>query len=145
MELYDPISNVNPALLGHDKHDNIVSMTDVWKTYITQVKQDFCVRVKEFKQQLIKYMIVVGFKIKFIKNDKTRVTAVCAKRAAVGCAWRIHASVCKLNGNFYVRTFNNVHTCGGNITASKSAMLTSRIVALIMTNMIKVGLDLACT
>ncbi|KAM7517785.1 hypothetical protein LguiB_016747 [Lonicera macranthoides] len=33
MEICDPISNVNPALLGHDKHDNIISMIDVWKKY----------------------------------------------------------------------------------------------------------------
>ncbi|KAM7529769.1 hypothetical protein LguiB_033179 [Lonicera macranthoides] len=137
MELCDPISNANRLLLGYDERDNIVSMKDVWKTYITQVKQVFYGGAKEFRQQLIKYTIAVGFRIKFIKNDKARVTAVCAKRVSNGCPWRIHASVSKLNGNFYVRTFNNVHNCGGNITASRGAMVNSRIVALIMTDMIR--------
>ena len=52
MELSDTLNDVNPALLGDDRVEQVVSLTNLWKTYITEVKQVFYDGVKEFRQQL---------------------------------------------------------------------------------------------
>lgn len=54
-----PLSEVDPGLLGDVSVENVVSMTDLWKTYIIKVKQVFYSGAKEFRQQLTKYVIVV--------------------------------------------------------------------------------------
>ena len=116
MELDGPISDFNPVLVGDEVVEQIVSITDGWRKYIKHIKQVFYGGRKEFRRKLIKFAIGMGFKLKFVNNDKNRLTTICAKKRTKGCQWRIHASVNKVNGNLYIITFNSLHTCGGNVT-----------------------------
>lgn len=69
------------------------------------------------------FVIQEGFEIKKIKNEKSRVTAICASD---GCCWRIHASP-TLDGKTYkIKTYNHVHSCIGisknsNVTYNPNA------------------------
>ncbi|XP_021832752.1 uncharacterized protein LOC110772604 [Prunus avium] len=48
--------------------------------------------VCEFRDKLAKYSVENGFKMKYLKNEPRRVTAVCAKKESNGCEWHVHAA-----------------------------------------------------
>ncbi|KAK1321079.1 hypothetical protein QJS10_CPA03g00714 [Acorus calamus] len=57
--------------------------------------------VEEFRNSLRQHCILHEFGVKYIKNDKFKVTAKCQ---GVDCPWRIHASVIQDNVTFEVKT-----------------------------------------
>ncbi|KAH9781137.1 SWIM-type domain-containing protein [Citrus sinensis] len=66
------------------------------------------VSVYEFRKVLKVFAIRNEFRLKKLKNEKTRVTCVCA---AVGCTWRIHASLNWNKKSFQIKTHCPDHTC----------------------------------
>ena len=55
-----------------------------------------------------------------MKNEKTRVTVCCARKSDTGYGWRLHALLMTHTNGFSIKTFNSVHTCGGDIRAQES-------------------------
>ncbi|CAH9116057.1 unnamed protein product, partial [Cuscuta epithymum] len=66
------------------------------------------VNVNEFRKVLQIFAIRNGFRLKRLKNEKSRVTAKCA---ADGCTWRINASPNWNKRTFQVKTYCFEHTC----------------------------------
>ncbi|KAH9655399.1 SWIM-type domain-containing protein [Citrus sinensis] len=66
------------------------------------------VNVWEFRKMLKVFAIRNGFRLKRLKNEKTRVTRVCA---APNCTWRIHASPNWNRRSFQIKTYCPEHTC----------------------------------
>ncbi|KAK1257387.1 hypothetical protein QJS04_geneDACA023733 [Acorus gramineus] len=64
--------------------------------------------VEEFRNALKQHCILHEFGVKYIKNDKFRVTAKCQ---GVDCPWRIHASVIQDNVTFEMKTLMSDHSC----------------------------------
>jgi hypothetical protein len=90
------------------------------------------VDVNEFRTALRDFVIQEGFEIKRIKNEKARVTAICA---ADGCCWRIHASPTPDGKTYKIKTYNPTHSC---IRTSKNSNATSTWIAKKLENKIKV-------
>ena len=86
---------------------------------------------------MCKFSIEVGFQFKYLKNDKQRVTAVCAFRDENGCQWRIHASNELVNGFFYIRKFEKQHKCGYVVRKSKHPRVNSKLVGELMEEKIR--------
>lgn len=108
-----------------------------WKTYIKSVGQKFEGGVAEFKDKLCKYAIEKGFRLKYIKNDRDRVTAECFMKHAEGCKWRVHAILNRANEFFYIKSLNNEHTCRRRIRNGKSVLMGSKIVSTIVAEQIR--------
>lgn len=95
--------------------------SDEWRHLISGPGQRFCEGAKEFRRALIKYSVQMGFEFRFLKNDTSRVTAVCSK-SGDGCPWRIHAVSelpCK---SFRISTYERNHTCDsvfGNVSRKR--------------------------
>ncbi|XP_039135516.1 uncharacterized protein LOC120272744 [Dioscorea cayenensis subsp. rotundata] len=70
---------------------------------------------RHFKDALSDFAIRCNFNYRFIKNDKERVTVVCA---AEGCQWHIHASQEGNLATFRIKTSHDVHSCGGGISSA---------------------------
>ncbi|KAJ4715347.1 MuDR family transposase [Melia azedarach] len=64
--------------------------------------------VYDFRAVLKVFAIKHGFRLKRIKNEKTRVTCKCA---GDDCEWRIHASPSWDKLSFQIKTFNPIHSC----------------------------------
>ncbi|CAL8169562.1 unnamed protein product [Prunus armeniaca] len=112
-------------------------LSQAWKSYINHVGQKFIGGVIEFREKLCKYAIEKGFKVRYLKNEKERVTAQCSKKVSDGCRWRVHASLCPANGFFYIRSLNNEHTCKGRIRERTSSMMSSKIVSSVLVDQIQ--------
>ncbi|KAK4434150.1 hypothetical protein Salat_0577700 [Sesamum alatum] len=71
--------------------------------------------VQHFKEILTRYSVQEGIKVKKVKNDKQRVTAVCNNSDQ--CTWRLHAST--YGGViFKIKNITGVHTCVRNLKGS---------------------------
>ncbi|XP_020978193.1 uncharacterized protein LOC110271560 [Arachis ipaensis] len=66
------------------------------------------VDVHEFRSVLRDYIIQENFDIIRVKNEKARVTAICASE---GCPWRIHASPSPDGIAFMIKSYEPRHTC----------------------------------
>ncbi|KAM1751061.1 hypothetical protein FF1_009174 [Malus domestica] len=108
-----------------------------WKEYIDHVGQKFEAGATGFRTKLCMYAFAMGFRFAYVKNDKDRVIAECFKKISDGCNWRVYASVCRLNGFFYIKTLNNVHTCTGVNREEKSKMMNAKIVSSILVDQIR--------
>ncbi|XP_052291029.1 uncharacterized protein LOC102621645 [Citrus sinensis] len=64
--------------------------------------------VDEFRNVVKVFAIQNGFRLKRVKNEKSRVTLACA---AVGCTWRVHASPNWNGKHFQIKTFRPEHIC----------------------------------
>ncbi|XP_038719827.1 uncharacterized protein LOC120012476 [Tripterygium wilfordii] len=63
---------------------------------------------KRRKKALKEYSIQHGFDYIFMKNDKWRVTTLCARHYG----WRIHASPTQDKAAFQIKSFISIHNCG---------------------------------
>ncbi|XP_008241210.1 PREDICTED: uncharacterized protein LOC103339655 [Prunus mume] len=102
--------------------------------YITHEGQKFDCRVCEFRDKLAEYAIENGFKMKYLKNEPRRVTAVCDKKESNGCELHVHAVKSNVNGFFYIKNLNNVHSCSGLIHEKRNKATGSRLVSSIVKN-----------
>lgn len=66
------------------------------------------VDVKAFREALQQFVVEGGFDIIRLKNEKSRVTAICA---AKGCTWRIHASPTPDGKTYIIKTYESTHMC----------------------------------
>ncbi|XP_027071866.1 uncharacterized protein [Coffea arabica] len=64
--------------------------------------------VDAFRAALKDYVIQKGFPIMRVKNEKSRVTAICGVE---GCKWRIHASPITDSMTFMIKTYQGERTC----------------------------------
>ncbi|XP_028102732.1 uncharacterized protein LOC114301971 [Camellia sinensis] len=64
--------------------------------------------VNHFRTVLQEFAIERGFKLIKIKNDKKRVTCICASSM---CEWRIHASPLSDGVTYKIKTLGTDHTC----------------------------------
>mgnify|MGYP004713505121 CR=1 FL=1 len=64
--------------------------------------------VDSFRAALKDYVIQKGFPVVRLKNEKTRVTAICG---IDGCKWRIHASPVADSITFMIKSYQPEHTC----------------------------------
>ncbi|XP_027169607.1 uncharacterized protein LOC113769350 [Coffea eugenioides] len=64
--------------------------------------------VDAFRAILKDYVIQKGFPLLRLKNERSRVTAICN---AEGCQWRIHASPVADNITFQIKSYQSQHTC----------------------------------
>ncbi|KAH7863402.1 hypothetical protein Vadar_017045 [Vaccinium darrowii] len=62
---------------------------------------------EQVREAIKEYSIKWGRKIKFNKNDREKVDAVCK----TGCPWHIYASYVKNEGLYRVKTYVNEHDC----------------------------------
>ena len=76
-----------------------------------------------------------GFKPKFVKNSKERITVGCH---VDNCSFRIHAS-CKMKqlDHFLVRKFGPNHTCGGGFRSINSPLIKSNLVKTLILDEIR--------
>ncbi|KAF7826730.1 putative transcription factor interactor and regulator CCHC(Zn) family [Senna tora] len=81
------------------------------------------VDVNEFRNVLRDYIIQENFDIIRIKNEKARVTAICASDS---CPWRIHASPSQDGRTFMIKSYEPLHTC---IRQSEKNNVTSTWIA----------------
>ncbi|KAK1322802.1 hypothetical protein QJS10_CPA02g01268 [Acorus calamus] len=81
--------------------------------------------VDHFRDALKQHCVTNEFEVKYLKNERCRVTATCR----VGkCNWRIHASVLQDGITFEVKTLNEVHTCT-SVNKVGNEMATSKWLA----------------
>ncbi|CAL9026376.1 unnamed protein product [Prunus brigantina] len=67
---------------------------------------------KEVLKKVVQNYAVQGnYHIKFVKNDKRRITAQCKN-----CTWKIHASFMQLEKTLQIKTFIDKHICHRNLT-----------------------------
>ncbi|WOL01873.1 hypothetical protein Cni_G10592 [Canna indica] len=99
-----------------------------WDTMITGVGQVFS-SSKAFRDALHKYAIANSFMYRFIKNDRSRVTAECTVE---DCPWRIHASRSAAKQEFMVKKINDTHTCGKELSKESRRLASQRWVASII-------------
>ncbi|KAM1470892.1 hypothetical protein ACFX11_041543 [Malus domestica] len=64
-------------------------------------------QAKHLKTAIKRYSIYGGYDIDMKKNDRGMVTAVCA----VGCPWRLHASVMQNDTTWQIKVLNDKHIC----------------------------------
>ncbi|CAL2227495.1 unnamed protein product [Prunus armeniaca] len=108
-----------------------------WEGYITHEGQKFEGGVCEFRDKLTKYSIENGFKMKYLKNEPRRVTAVCAKKESNGCEWHVDAVKSNVNGFFYIKNLNNAHSCSGLIREKINKAMGSRLVSSIVKDKVR--------
>lgn len=103
-------------------------ISDDWGKLITGVDQSF-ESIKDFRDLLQKYAIANKFTYKFLKNDGTRVTAVCSTG---DCQWKIQASALSPTHNVLINAFNDEHTCEGKSHTDGNRLANHRWVASII-------------
>lgn len=99
-----------------------------WGNLITGVGQVFS-STKAFRDALHKYAIAHSFMYRFVKNDRSRVTAECTVE---DCPWRIHASRTSPKQNFMIKTINSIHTCGKELSKQSHRLASQRWVASVI-------------
>ncbi|XP_040372885.1 uncharacterized protein LOC112195144 [Rosa chinensis] len=112
-------------------------LTHEWQGFIRHKDQKFEGGVIEFREKLTKFAIETGFLFKYTRNTSSRVIAECAKRYSDGCQWSIRALKNKVNGFFYIKKLDNVHTCKGVLRQQKSKLLGSHVVKSEIANELK--------
>ncbi|CAN6586093.1 unnamed protein product [Malus baccata var. baccata] len=91
-----------------------------------QVFRGGCV---DFRDKLKKFSVECGFDLKYLKNDKNRISAECSRNESDGCLWRVYASKCDINNFFVIRKLHNLHTCKGMIRKKKNKVVGREFVA----------------
>ncbi|XP_052288575.1 uncharacterized protein LOC107177123 [Citrus sinensis] len=95
------------ACIRYEKNAGGFEFNSVGDEIVLRPGQLF-VSVYELRKVLKVFAIRNGFRLKRLKNEKTRVTCVCA---AAGCTWRIHASLNWNKKSFQIKTHCPDHTC----------------------------------
>ena len=78
------------------------------KGQITLERGMLFVNVDAFREALKDYVIQEGFEIVRIRNERSRITAMCADR---GCEWYLHASTNPDKVTFEIKVYDGKHTC----------------------------------
>ena len=110
-------------------------MIELLENKLVEVCQIFD-NVKCFRDALHNYTIAWGFDYKLLKNELQRVKAWCTKE---NCAWQISTTLIGECGTFCIKSFNNVHTCGGGIGTTGHPKASRRWIANIVEDKLKRG------
>lgn len=125
----------------YHKDDNVVErrerLSDFWRNYIKEVGQKFMGGVTEFRTKLQMYAAEMGFEYVLVKNNPVHVTAICSRRVSELCCWRVHASFCKEDGSFSIRTLNNKHSCTGIIRKNSRTVLSSKVIVMLIEHLLR--------
>lgn len=120
-----------------DNSGNKVFLCESWKYYITHIQQRFPGEVSDFRLELGKYCIAIGFEVEFKKNHWSRVTAVCAKADSQDCKWFVHAVLRQSDGSFMIKKLVNEHKCTGHMMGWRSKMVRSKVVASVIADKVQ--------
>nr|XP_028949307.1 uncharacterized protein LOC103425240 [Malus domestica] len=104
-------------------------MSCEWDNYIESEGQVFRGGCVDFRDKLKKFSVECGFDLKYLKNDKNRISAKCSRKESDGCLWRVYASKCDINNFFIIRKLHNLHTCKGMIRKKKNKVVGRQFVA----------------
>ncbi|KAK9291102.1 hypothetical protein L1049_009289 [Liquidambar formosana] len=118
-------------------HEPKILLTASWAQAIREVGQSFEGGVNEFRRALKMYSMEVGFEYDLVKNTKEWVIAICKRRNTNNYMWRVYATLQKINGYFYIRTLNNVHTCGAAVRTTKNSRMSSELVASLIRDKVR--------
>lgn len=129
----------NNMILGNFVSDKMKRkyMSSEWNDYIFRIGQFFTGGAVEFRDKLCKYAVENGFQFRYMKNDKSRITVVCAKKKKESCQWYVHASLRQSNNFFYITKLNNEHTCVCVIRHQRHKRLGSDIVSTIISDKVR--------
>ncbi|KAI8566467.1 hypothetical protein RHMOL_Rhmol02G0043300 [Rhododendron molle] len=94
-----------------------------------EVNQKFEGGAVEFRDKLAKFAIFYGFDFSFAKNETDRVTAFCKD---ADCKWRVHARLDKVSRHFYIRSFDDIHSCGASVLSTKHSRASSSMIGRLM-------------
>ncbi|KAL6547182.1 hypothetical protein OROMI_022903 [Orobanche minor] len=83
----------------------------------------------EFRTELIKYATHLGFRFKYMKNNKRYIYiyAVCAERDNCGCSCFIKAKLQTITNFFVVTKVDLDHSCIGNLVGNKNTRFGAKI------------------
>ena len=98
-------------------------MTCEWENYIESVGQVLKGGCADFRDKLKKFSVECGFELKYLKNDKSRISAACSRKGSNGCLWHVYASKYSINDFFVIRKLHNVQTCKGMIRKKKNKVV----------------------
>ncbi|XP_070678089.1 uncharacterized protein [Malus domestica] len=124
--------NENYNLRKYGSHGIHRYMTSEWENYIEYVGQVFKGGCADFHDTLKKFSVKCGFELKYLKHDKSRISAKCSRKESKGCLWRVYASKCSINDFFVIQKLQNVHTCKGMIRKKKNKVVGRKFVASII-------------
>ncbi|XP_058221430.1 uncharacterized protein LOC131331480 [Rhododendron vialii] len=111
------------------QHQDRALSSDGWRHYIKEVNQKFEGGAVEFRDKLAKFAIFYGFEYSFAKNEKDRVTVFCKD---ADCKWRVHARLDKVSSYFYIRSFDDIHSCGASVLTTKHSRASSSMIGRLM-------------
>ncbi|XP_052289972.1 uncharacterized protein LOC127899872 [Citrus sinensis] len=102
--------NIVSATCNYETNSGGFEFTPDGTNIVLKIGQLFK-RVDEFRNVVKVFAIKDGFRLKRVKNEKSRVTLNCA---APRCTWRIHASPNWNKKYFQIKTYMLEHTCERN-------------------------------
>ncbi|RXH75622.1 hypothetical protein DVH24_039321 [Malus domestica] len=56
----------------------------------------------DFLDKLKKFFVECGLDLKYLKNDKNRISDECSRKEFDGCLWHVYASNCDMNDFFVI-------------------------------------------
>nr|DAD43061.1 TPA_asm: hypothetical protein HUJ06_001291 [Nelumbo nucifera] len=105
---YEPVSEY-ASLIDLDDDDARHALEVSFNIEVPNLQVGMCFpSIKEFRAALKEHIIVNGFQIKYIKNEKSRVIAQCAWE---DCPWHIHASPLQDGLTYCIKSLNPEHNC----------------------------------
>lgn len=120
-------------------HETKVLKSAPWVDVLREVGQVFVGGVVSFRDSLCKYSLYHGFKFDYVRNDAQTVKANCSQRLTNrNCLWSIKAKLERHSGYFWIKEFNNVHTCGSDALSSSSSRASSRLIGRLISDEIRV-------
>ncbi|KAI8561157.1 hypothetical protein RHMOL_Rhmol04G0315700 [Rhododendron molle] len=76
-----------------------------------------------------KGLAVIRSQWSFAKNETDRVTAFCKD---ADCKWRVYARLDKVSRHFYIRSFDDIHSCGASVLSTKHSRASSSMIGRLM-------------
>ncbi|KAH7835025.1 hypothetical protein Vadar_022164 [Vaccinium darrowii] len=120
-------------------HETKVLKSAPWVDVLREVGQVFVGGVVSFRDSLCKYSLYHGFKFDYVRNYAQTVKANCSQRLTNrNCLWSIKAKLERHSGYFWIKEFNNVHTCGSDALSSSRSRASSRLIGRLISDEIRV-------
>ncbi|XP_058209741.1 uncharacterized protein LOC131322424 [Rhododendron vialii] len=110
---YGDVSSEDLHSVYSDSDDEVKDKNPEFRVEIDMGNVKFCPgmkfsNAKEFREAVIKYAIKKGKDIKFVKNETTRIKAICANEK---CPWSILGTLAQKGESFQVKTYKKKHKC----------------------------------
>jgi hypothetical protein len=105
----DNASKEDSEMKGKPKYDKFDAEAEITKDFKFSIGMEFTSR-HQFKDAVRELNVLNGRKIKFTRNGKKRVRAVCWLNQK--CSYNVYVSIAKKTNTFRVRKLHPMHTCG---------------------------------